>query len=107
MKSDLTEEEWRRLEELADVVVPTDKFYSASETGFRQFLEQNWHDIIPGREPELRKLLSGEPLEQHAWFVQIVGESYYANPENGGNYGGASFFMIGFEDKPEIEIPHE
>ena len=34
----LGEAAWQRLEALADEVIPTDDFYSASETGFREFL---------------------------------------------------------------------
>ncbi len=105
--SDITEAQWTHLEALADEVIPHDEFYSASETGFRQFLTQNWHDIIPKRQDQLGALLEGAPLSEHDWFVRVVAESYYSNPENGGNYGGASFRMVGFEYKPPVEIPQE
>jgi choline dehydrogenase-like flavoprotein len=103
----LDESVWQRLEALADVVIPSDAFYSASETGFRAFLTRNWGDVMTGREDRLRALLAGEPLEHHEWFVRAVAESYFGDPDNGGNYGGASFRMIGFEYRPVIEIPHE
>ena len=105
--SDLDAAAWQRLDALADEAIPTDEFYSASEAGFREFLERNWADVVGDREDRLRALLAGEPLARHDWFVRAVAESYYGNPENGGNYGGASFRMIDFDYRPEIDIPHE
>jgi choline dehydrogenase-like flavoprotein len=105
--TDLTDADWQRLEALADEVVPDDDFFSASETGFREFLTRNWVDAIGDREDALRALLAGDSLARHDWFVRVVAESYYSDPENGGNYGSASFRMIGFDYRPQIEIPHE
>jgi len=103
----LSESDWQVLERLADQVIPEDDFPSASDAGFRQFLEQNWHDVVGDSNDRLSALLRDRDLANHDWFVNAVAESYYANPENGGNYGGASFFMIDFDDRPEVDIPYE
>ncbi len=105
--TNLSETDWTVLESLADEVIPADDFPSASEAGFRQFLTQNWQDVIGENHDRLRQLLADRSLASHPWFVNAVGESYYADPTNGGNYGGASFFMIDFEYAPEVDIPHE
>ena len=103
----LTEVEWQALLARADEVIPEDDFPSASDAGFREFLERNWHDAIGERGAALRALIEGAPLTEHQWFVRVVAESYYADPENGGNYAGASFRMIGFSYAPEVDVPYE
>jgi len=103
----LDETAWLRLEALADEVIPTDAFYSASETGFREFLTRNWNDVVGGRDDALAALIAGDPLDRHDWFIRAVAESYYSDPNNGGNYGAASFRMIGFNYTPQLEIPYE
>ena len=105
--NDLSETDWQRLETLADEVVPSDAFYSASETGFREFMTRNWLDVLRGHDDGLRALLAGDDLRNHDWFVQRAAESYYSDAGNGGNYGNASFRMIGFSYDPAVEIPHE
>jgi len=104
---ELDERQWQLLEARADEVIPTDRFYSASETGFRDFLSRNWADVVGNHESDLSELLAGAPLIQHDWFVRAVAESYFSNPENGGNYAEAGFRMIDFNYRSRIEIPHE
>ncbi len=105
--ANLSEADWSVLETLADEVIPADDFPSASEAGFREYLTQNWDDVIGADHDRLARLLADRTLADHPWFVNAVAESFYADPGNGGNYGGASFFMIDFEYAPEMEIPHE
>jgi choline dehydrogenase-like flavoprotein len=104
---DLGEHQWQELQARADEVIPHDAFYSASETGFRDFLSRNWTDVVGDHEADLPVLLAGAPLGEHDWFVRAVAESYFSNPENGGNYAEAGFRSIGFDYRPQIDIPDE
>src|SRR5262249_30136391 len=126
---------WRVLIALADTLIPEDDYPSASAAGFRRFVERNTADLreplgqIVGGLDALASMGFGglSESERHAvveridrddapWSVEtsprwlrrvlaIVAQSYYADPDNGGNSGAASWRMLGFDPSGQRALP--
>ena len=123
---------WRTLLALADALIPQDEFPSASDAGFRAFVERNAADLdtiiarssngldalaaidfagmTDGERSAIVERLAtdappsdwGEPSSR--WLrrlLAVVAQSYYGDPDNGGNAVGASWRMVGFDPAPK------
>jgi choline dehydrogenase-like flavoprotein len=116
----LPEHQQALLRAVIDRIVPADDFPSATGFGADAFTVQ----MLEGDAKHLRELIRygltelgragflGKPaadqdrlLEAESaepWFkalVELTGEGVYADPGNGGNHGGASWQMLGYEHR--------
>jgi hypothetical protein len=67
------------------------------EAGLRALARQNFAKLNP-----LAQTAALQKIEDEPWFVdlaELAAEGYYADPENGGNAGAASWAMIGYQPR--------
>jgi choline dehydrogenase-like flavoprotein len=118
------EAEAGRLQVAIDAIVPADDFPSASEVGGLRFWSlitgserPDWADRVIAVLDLLDRRSGGQfaGLEIGAraavldglaedpdfvWFAQMVNTGFYADPDNGGNDGAASWRMLGWSPAP-------
>lgn len=125
----------RLLTVLVDTIVPADDYPSASESGGLAFLWRVLTGDRREWAARVRRVLAivaatsrsrtGAPFEagtdadrlavleelsrdrDYQWFASLVSNGYYADPENGGNEGAASWRMLGWRPDPPGGWPSE
>ena len=108
------------LRAVLDAIIPRDQDPSATDLGVDHYV---LHQLSADRRSQARGIGDGlaalgaqkfaslrpsaqtaalKGVEKKAWFVnlaQLAAEGYYADPDNGGNAGAASWAMIGYQPR--------
>ena len=103
-----------------DAIIPRDEDPSATDLGVDHYV---LHQLGADRRDQVAGIAAGlaalgaqnfaaltpaaqttalKAVERELWFInlaELAAEGYYADPENGGNAGGASWAMIGYQPR--------
>jgi Gluconate 2-dehydrogenase subunit 3 len=115
------------LRAVLDTIIPRDQDPGATDLGVDRYalhqLGADRRDQTPGIAAGLAALAAKnfatldapaqidalKAIEHEPWFVnlaELAAEGYYADPENGGNAGAASWTMIGYQPRlPKPPLP--